>query len=110
MLTKLEELVLLTVLRLENDAYGISVYKTIQEYTGKKLAVGSVYFPLERLTKKGYLEAHKGEPTPERGGMSKRFYRLTFEGKNILRDTLKINQLFWKGIPSQLGIDHEPPA
>jgi len=96
-LTKLEELVLLTVLKLKDDAYGIAIYKHIQNVTGKKMSVGSVYFPLERLTSKGLLKAFKGEPTPKRGGMSKRYYELTNRGIEILKETKKVNDIMWEG-------------
>lgn len=96
LLTKLEELVLLAVLKLKNEAYGIAVYKYVQGITGKKMAVGSVYFPLERLTRKGYLVAHKGEPTPQRGGMSKKYYRITGDGLKILSDTKRLNDTAWQ--------------
>jgi len=96
LLTKLEELILLAVLKLRDDAYGISVYKYVQKVTGKNLSVGSVYFPLERLTRKGYLDSFKGEPTPHRGGMSKRYYTITEKGLAVLEKTKKINDIMWE--------------
>lgn len=96
-LTKLEELILLTVWRLKDDAYGISIYKYIQKVTDKKMAIGSVYFPLDRLTKRGLLSAYKGEPTKKRGGMSKKYYELTTEGQKVLEATRKINETMWNG-------------
>ena len=96
MLTKLEELVLLAVLALKDDAYGITIYKYIQKVTDKKMSVGSVYFPLERLTRKGYLDAAKGDPTPKRGGMSKRYYTITMEGIAALGEMKRVNETMWQ--------------
>ncbi|MFC1492703.1 helix-turn-helix transcriptional regulator [candidate division KSB1 bacterium] len=95
LLTKLEELVLLTVLRLKEDAYGRTIYEEILKATEKKMSVGNVYFPLERLTQKGYLYAFKGEPTRKRGGMGKRYYRITERGIEILKETFKVNNYMW---------------
>ena len=97
-LTKLEELVLIAVLRLKDNAYGISIYDLIVNLTGKEVSVSSVYFPLERLVRKGYLQTLKGEPTPKRGGMSKRYYRLTREGIRALQENRSFNQTIWKGV------------
>jgi PadR family transcriptional regulator PadR len=98
LLTKLEELVLIAVLRLQDKAYGISIYNFIIKITGKKISVSSVYFPLERLVRKGYLQTLKGEPTPKRGGMSKRYYRLTRTGIKALQENRSLNQEAWKGV------------
>ena len=95
LLTKLEELVLLTVLKLDERAYGRTIYEEILKATGKKMSVGNVYFPLERLIEKGYLSAYKGEPTRKRGGMSKRYYRITKAGIEILKETNRVNNYMW---------------
>ncbi len=102
-LTKLEELVLIAVLRLNDNAYGISIYDFIVNITGKEITVSSVYFPLERLVRKGYLQTLKGEPTPKRGGMSKRYYRLTRAGIRALRENRSFNQTVWNGVAELLG-------
>jgi len=98
-LTRLEEQILLSVWRLQDEAYGISIYKNIRNITRKKIAIGGIYFPLERLVKKRFLEAYKGEPTPVRGGQSKRYYRLTQLGMEELLDNRKIQDAFWKNLP-----------
>lgn len=81
LLTKLEELVLIAVLRLKDRAYGISVHNYIVDLTGKEVSVSSVYFPLERLVRKGYLQTLMGEPTSKRGGMTESFVSLSFIGR-----------------------------
>lgn len=105
MLTKFEEAVMLAVLKLNEKAYGISIYKHITAITGKKLSLSSVYFPLERLVKKGLLKAIQGEPTPKRGGMGKRFYRITTRGRKSLAESKRINESLWQGIN---GVLEEP--
>jgi len=98
LLTKLEELVLIAVLRLKDNAYGISVYNYIVELTGNEVSVSSVYFPLERLVRKGYLQTSMGEPTAKRGGMSKRYYRLTKAGIKALQENRSLHETAWKGV------------
>ena len=102
LLTKFEELVLLTVLRLKKNAYGRAIYDEILKATGKKMSMGNIYFPLERLTEKGYLTAFKGEPSKKRGGMGKRYYQLTESGIEILKETHKVNDYIWKNFSSLL--------
>jgi PadR family transcriptional regulator PadR len=97
-LTKLEELVLIAVLRLKDKAYGISIFKYIVDLTGKEVSVSSVYFPLERMVRKGYLQTTKGEPTPQRGGMSKRYYKLTKAGVKALQENRSLHETVWKGV------------
>ena len=104
LLTKFEELILLTVLRLKDDAYGRAIYDEILKATGKKMSVGNIYFPLERLTEKGYLHAFKGEPTGKRGGMGKRYYRLTNSGIEILKETSRVNEYAWKDFSSLINL------
>ncbi len=95
MLTKLEELILLSVLKLGEDAYGTTIYKYLKELTGKKLSLGGVYFPLDRLTKRGYLTSYSGTSTPERRGLSKRYYRISPRGVSALTEIDRVNRVLW---------------
>jgi PadR family transcriptional regulator PadR len=105
-LTRLEEQILLAVWRLGDEAYGIAIYDHINKITGKNLAVGGIYYPLERLVKQGYLRAAQGEPTPVRGGKSKRYYRLTELGIEEMLKARKIQEAFWEGINiSQFAVE-----
>ena len=106
-LTKLEELVLIAVLKLKDKAYGISVYNTIVDLTGKEVSLSSVYFPLERLVRRGYLRTLKGESTPRRGGMSKRYYRVTSSGIKALQENRSLHETAWKGISEILDSSEE---
>ncbi|MFC2141441.1 helix-turn-helix transcriptional regulator [Acidobacteriota bacterium] len=97
-LTKLEELVLIAVLKLKGEAYSVSIYNFVVNITGKDVSVSSVYFPLERLVRKGYLQCFQSDPTPKRGGMSKRHYRLTRSGYKALEENRSLSQTVWKGV------------
>ena len=103
MLTKLEELILLSVWRLGENAYGTTIYKHIREVTGKKLSLGGVYFPLDRLAKRGYLDAFVGEATEERRGLSKRYYKLTKKGLAELDEIYRVNETMWNGFSFAQG-------
>ena len=98
MLSKLEELVLISVLKLKDEAYGTSIYTHIAGLTGREVTVSNVYFPLERLVRRGYLQAFQGEPTPKRGGMGKRYYRITKGGLAVLRENRAVNLAAWRGV------------
>ena len=82
-----ETLLLLAVIRLDGLAYGVTVRDELKKQAGKDVAVGAIYTGLERLEKRGLVESRTGEPTPERGGRSKRFYRATASGVRALKDT-----------------------
>lgn len=98
MLSKLEELVLISVLKLKTEAYGTSIYTHIVGLTGQDATVSNVYFPLERLVRKGLLLAYQGEPTPKRGGMGKRYYRITKSGLEALQENRAVNLAAWRGV------------
>ncbi len=108
LLTKLEELVLIAALKLKDNAYGISIYDFVVDITGKEVSVSSVYFPLERLVRKGYLQTLQGKPTPKRGGMSKRYYRLTRAGFKALEENRSLSRAAWKGVADMLKNTPEP--
>ncbi|MFC1553843.1 PadR family transcriptional regulator [candidate division KSB1 bacterium] len=96
-LTKLEELILISVWKLDENAYGTTIFKYIKDVTGKKMSLGGIYFPLERLTKRGYLNSFIGETTADRKGLSKRYYKLTQKGVEALNEVKRINEEMWNG-------------
>lgn len=85
LLGSLEHIVLLAVVRLGDDAYGMTVRREIQERTGRDLSIGAIYATLERLAAKGYVSSFVGEPTSERGGRAKRHFRIEADGQLALR-------------------------
>lgn len=78
---------LLAVLRLGSDAYGMTVRREIESASGRDLSIGAIYATLARLESKGLLVSLAGEPTAERGGRAKRYFRLTAKGRGALRAT-----------------------
>ena len=99
MLTRTEELLLLAVWRLQQDAYGLTIGRRVSDLLGKKVSVGAVYIPLERLARKGLLATWESEPTARRGGRRKRFYKLTSSGLAALNTVRKIHDEAWSGLP-----------
>ena len=94
-LSKPEELILLAVFSLKDNAYGVTIRNHIITKTGVDWTIGAVYVPLSRLARDGYLETTIGEPTPERGGKRKKFYSLTQRGMKALAYTKRINDSMW---------------
>lgn len=97
MLTKLEELILLSVWKLGESAYGTTIFRHLESVTGKKLSLGGVYFPLDRLAKQGFLRVYSGPATGERRGLSRRYYQLTEKGLAALHDIKRVNDILWSG-------------
>jgi PadR family transcriptional regulator PadR len=89
-LGSLEHIVLLAVMRLGSNAYGVTVRREIESATGRDISIGAVYATLVRLESKGLIKSHTGEPTAERGGRAKRFFSMTADGAGSLRNTHEI--------------------
>ena len=79
-LGEFEHIVILALLHLSNRAYGVTVRQEIETRIGREVSIGAIYATLDRLEDKGYVTSFLGEPTPERGGRSKRFFRVTAKG------------------------------
>ena len=86
-LGEFEHIVLLALLRLDDRAYGVTVRQEIEQRTQRELSIGAVYATLDRLESKGYVRSRRGDPTPERGGRSKRFFRVTAKGVEAVNRT-----------------------
>jgi DNA-binding PadR family transcriptional regulator len=99
LLTRAEELILLAVWRLRDNAYSIPIHEQVSLITGERLSLGSIYMPLDRLVKRGFLESYLSEATPERGGRHKRIYKLTREGLEALQKIRDVQERMWSGIP-----------
>lgn len=82
-----EELVLLAVFQLAENAYGASIRQAVAEATGRDTSVGAVYATLDRLERKGYVKSWVGDATPERGGRAKRYFSVEGAGEEALRIT-----------------------
>ncbi len=98
-LGEFEEVVMLTVGVLYDNAYGVSIKKEIEERLKRKVSVGALQSALKRLEDKGYLNSKDGESTAERGGRPKRFFSITATGKKIMEDTRAQREQLWSAIP-----------
>jgi DNA-binding PadR family transcriptional regulator len=96
-LGELEHMILLAILRLGREAYGISIRDELESEVGREVSRSAAYITLERLTKKGYLAARMGEPSPERGGRAKRYYEVTPAGREALRESGQALMRLWAG-------------
>ena len=97
-LSKPEELLLLSICNLSDRAYGVEILNFLTEKTGNEWSIGSIYVPLDRLARMGLVETYQGEPTAKRGGRSKRFYRITKNGLKALRQSRELSEDMWSGI------------
>ena len=97
-LGELEQIVLLAVLRVAPNAYGVPIRLEIEERTGRSLTVGALYRTLDRLEHKGYVASWFGDPTPERGGRSKRYFRVRPAGVRALRASRDALDAMWDGL------------
>jgi DNA-binding PadR family transcriptional regulator len=88
-----EEILLITILSMEEQAYGFSILKRVMETTGKKVVYGTLYNSLDNLAKKGYIKVFKGESTSVRGGKRKVYYEITRLGKEAIMETKKFHEL-----------------
>ena len=102
-LGEFEQVVLLSILRLGDEAYAVSIRDEILRCTGRDVSRGSVYITLDRLETKGYLKSRLADPTPERGGRSKRYYALRPRAVEALRDSRRALVALWRGLESVLG-------
>jgi DNA-binding PadR family transcriptional regulator len=102
-LSNFELMVMLAIIRIGDDAYGVSISNEIEETTGGEVLLGSVYDALTRLEDKGLISSALGEATAERGGRAKRHFRATSKGIRLVRDTQQSLMKLWKGLPQLRG-------
>jgi PadR family transcriptional regulator PadR len=98
-LGEFEEIVMLTVGVLHEEAYGVSIKKEIEKRLSRKVSVGALQSALKRLEDKGYLRSRDGEPTQERAGRPKRYVSITAYGKKALEYTRSTRNALWDDIP-----------
>lgn len=102
-LTDLELMILLAVMRVGDNAYGVTIMREIEQTTGRSVAVAVVYTTLDRLEDRGLVTSSVGDPTPERGGRAKRFFRVTTKGIRHARGTQTALVSLWNGLPELRG-------
>jgi PadR family transcriptional regulator PadR len=99
-LGEFELILLLTLIRLGDEAYGVPLSRELTLMRGRDVSVGSVYAALDRLELKGLVASSLGESTPERGGRAKRYFRVTEQGLRSVQETRKVLSKLWKSLPS----------
>jgi DNA-binding PadR family transcriptional regulator len=101
-LGEFEEIVLLSVAILADQAYGNSIKGEIRKRMGRNPSIGALHASLQRLEEKGYLESQEGETTPERGGRRKRYYKVTKTGVKAMQQVKDLRDGMWKSVPTIL--------
>ena len=99
----LELQVLLAVMQLGDRAYGVPIADAIEDASGREVAAGSIYITLDRLESKGFVASRVGEPTPERGGRAKTYFRVTGKGVRAVRAAQRTLLKLWSGVPAPGG-------
>jgi DNA-binding PadR family transcriptional regulator len=102
-LGEFELMILLALIRLGDDAYGVPISKELLQTTGRDVSLGSVYAALDRLEDKGLVTSSLGDPTPARGGRAKRYFHVTKEGIREAQLTRTALVKLWRGLPQLKG-------
>ncbi len=98
LLTDFELMILLATLRAGEEAYGVQIAKEIEDTTGRRVLLGAAYAALDRLERNGFVSSRVGDPTPERGGRAKRYFRVTPRGVRAAKDTQQALVALWRGV------------
>ena len=98
-LTMNEQIYMIAIWHLGDNAYGVKIREKVMDMTGKSMVFGTLYNNLDQLVKKGYVVTKKGESGGNRGGNIKVFYRLTGDGKTALQESRSLQESLWIGIP-----------
>ena len=102
-LGEFEMMILLSVIHLGEEAYGVPISRELEAQRGRDVSVGGVYAALERMEGKGLVSSSLGDPTPERGGKAKRFFRITKEGLRQVHETRRVLTRLWRSLPELKG-------
>lgn len=102
-LGEFEQIVLLAIVRLKGDVYGVPIVEEIERRTGRSVSRAAVYVTLRRLEAKGLVASWMSDPTPERGGKPRRLVRVEPEGARLLRESRRAMDGMWEGLDPALG-------
>ena len=102
-LGEFEQSVLLAIAHLGDGAYGVPIRQEIETRTGRSIAVGALYTALDRLERKGFVASRMSDPLPERGGRSRRHFRLNQAGAAALRRSREFLARMWDGLDREFG-------
>ena len=98
-LTKTEEILLLSIWRLEDEAYGVKIRRHVSKAIKKQFTYGNLYSALKQLVEKNYVDKRSGETVPQRRGRRRFYYTLTSEGLEALQEAQELNESLWANIP-----------
>jgi PadR family transcriptional regulator PadR len=99
LLTDFELMILLATLRVGDDAYGVQIAREIERISGRKVLLGAAYAALDRLERNELVASTVGNPTAERGGRAKRFFRVTPRGLRAVKETRQALVALWQDLP-----------
>jgi PadR family transcriptional regulator, regulatory protein PadR len=99
-LGEFELMILLTIIRLGDEVYGVPLSRELSAIRQSDVSVGSVYAALDRLELRGLIASSLGDPSPERGGRAKRYFRVTDEGLQSIRETRRVLSKLWRSLPA----------
>ena len=102
-LGEFELVILLTVLRMGDEVYGVPLARELAQLRGGDVSIGSVYAALDRLELKGLITSRLGDPTAERGGRAKRYFQVSEQGLQSIRETRKMLTRLWRSLPATGG-------
>jgi len=97
-LTDLELMLLLATLRVD-EAYGVLIAREVERTAGRRVLMGAAYNALDRLEKRGLVTSTVGDPTPERGGRARRYFRVTPKGVESVKQSRRVLEALWTGVP-----------
>ena len=98
-LSRIEEILLLVIWKLKDNAYGINIRQRVEKDTGLSWLSEAIYAPLSRLKDKGYVRIVKAEKSSEKGGRPRIYYRLTLAGLDRMIAVQEVNRSLWSGVP-----------
>lgn len=99
LLTDFELMLVVAILRIGDEAYGVRIAREIEETSGRRVLLGAAYAALDRLEGQGLVRSTVGAPTAERGGRARRFFQVTARGVRAARDTQQALVALWRGVP-----------
>jgi PadR family transcriptional regulator PadR len=99
LLTDFELMLLLAILRVGDEAYGVQIAREIEDTSGRRVLLGAAYAALDRLERNGLVTSTTGSPSAERGGRAKRFFRVTSGGLRAVKDTQRALVALWRDVP-----------
>jgi PadR family transcriptional regulator, regulatory protein PadR len=99
LLTDFELMLVVAILRIGDEAYGVQIAREIEATSGRRVLLGAAYAALDRLERNGLVSSSVGSPTAERGGRARRFFRVTPRGVRAAQDTQQALVALWRGVP-----------